>query len=56
VAAARRSDGMALFARLYHFAGLVGSHEATVSSDVCRQNRRQPSLHTLTRREVDPRR
>jgi hypothetical protein len=52
VAAGRRSDGMALFARLYHFAGLVGSHEATVSSDVCRQ----PSLHTLTRREVAPRR
>jgi hypothetical protein len=24
VAAGRRSDGMALFARLYHFAGLVG--------------------------------
>jgi hypothetical protein len=41
---------MALFARLYHFAGLVGSHEATVSSDVCRQ----PSLHTLTRRGNAP--
>jgi hypothetical protein len=39
-----------LFARLYHFAGLVGSHEATVSSDVCRQ----PSLHTLTRRGNAP--
>jgi hypothetical protein len=28
VVAGRRSDGMALFGRLYHFAGLVGSHEA----------------------------
>jgi hypothetical protein len=54
MAASRRSDGMALFARLYHFARLVGCHEAAVSSDVCRQNRRQPSLHTLTRREVAP--
>jgi hypothetical protein len=48
VAAGRRNDGMALFARLYHFARLVGSHEATVSSDVYRQNRRQPSLRTLS--------
>jgi hypothetical protein len=28
MAAGRRSDCMAPFARLYHFAGLVGSHEA----------------------------
>jgi hypothetical protein len=32
--------------RLRDPAGLVRSHEATVSNDVCRQNRRQPSLHT----------
>ena len=56
VAAGRRSDGMALAARLYHFAGLVGSDEATVSSDVRRQSRRQPSLRTLARHEVAPRR
>jgi len=55
VAAGRRGDAMALFARFCHFAGRVGSHEATVSSDVCRQNRRQPSLHTLARHEVAPR-
>jgi len=52
VAAGRRGDAMALFARFCHFARRVGSHEATVSSDVRRQNRRQPSLHTLARREV----
>jgi len=34
VAAGRRSDGMALFAGLCHFAGLIGSHEATVSDAV----------------------
>jgi len=56
VAAGRRSDGIALFARLCHFAGLVGSHEATLSGDVCRQIRRQPLLHMLARREVAPRR
>jgi hypothetical protein len=43
VAAGRRSDGMALFGRLCHF---VGFQEATVSSDVCRQNRRQPKVDT----------
>jgi hypothetical protein len=34
VAAGRRSDGMALFAPLCHFAGLIGSHEATVFTAV----------------------
>jgi hypothetical protein len=34
VAAGRRSDGMALFAGLCHFAGFIGSHEATVSDAV----------------------
>src|SRR4030088_1791513 len=37
VAAGHRSVDMALFVRLFHFAGLARSHEATVSSDVCRQ-------------------
>jgi hypothetical protein len=37
VAAGRRSVDMALFVRRFHFAGLVRSHEATESSDVCRQ-------------------
>jgi len=55
VATGRRSDGMALFARLCHFAGLVGSQEAT-TSDVCRQNLRQLLLHALTRHEVAPHR
>lgn len=34
MAAGRRSDGMALFAPLCHFAGLIGSHEATVFTAV----------------------
>src|SRR5260370_6996466 len=46
VTAGRRSDGMALFARLCHFAALLGSHDATVSTDVSRHNRPYPSLHT----------
>jgi hypothetical protein len=56
VAAGRRSVDMALFVRLFHFAGLVRSHEATESSDRLPPNRRRPSFHTLTRREVAPRR
>ena len=54
MAADRHSDGVAPFARLCHFAGLIGSHETTVSCEVFRQSRRQPSLHTLARREVAP--
>src|SRR5260370_17117324 len=45
VTAGRRSDGMALFARLCHFAGLVVSHEAPVSSDVYLPNPPQPPPH-----------
>jgi hypothetical protein len=32
VAAGRRSDGMALFAPLCHFAGLIGPHRANNSA------------------------
>ena len=45
--AGRRSDGVALFAQLYYFAGLVGSHEATVAGNVRRKDSRQPSFYLL---------
>jgi hypothetical protein len=45
VAAGRRSVDMALFVRLFHFAGLVRSHEATESSDVCRQTAARSAHH-----------
>jgi len=48
VAAGRRSDGMALFARLCHFAGLIGFYEATVSTAV--EDRLCPQMRTFSGR------